>query len=201
MDRSLKTTQLVVGKNDEERLEQHNGFAQAGVQVKVRKVNGAPVRRRFAGYTATEVFGGMAEVIAEVFDHFDQDGNFVEKLRSLRQQDLAEQIAHPCGALSLAALEIGGVQWSSIRNGAVMPGVFPEGTKKSAEGRRKAAAKIGNNVYGLARLGQFADATQLQGFIEGDAKHGVHAIELLHIGAKNFVLLRRQPSAPILLNG
>ncbi len=81
--RSLESCKFLFGEHQEEGFKEHDGFAQAGVQIIVRSVHRLPVREGFGRSAGAKILGGLAKMLAQIDDHLLERADFVEKLRIL----------------------------------------------------------------------------------------------------------------------
>jgi hypothetical protein len=81
--------------------------------------------------------------------------------------------------LASGTSEIGGVQESNIRHGAVVLGVLVEGAEKAREGLRKELAKARGKANGLESSSKPAFPTKANGLIQRNAEHQVIGLKLL----------------------
>jgi hypothetical protein len=107
--RFLEGSEFFVGQHYKKGLQEHDGFAQAGIKVIVRSVHGLPIHGGLWGSAGADILGGLAKVFANIDNHLFEGADFVEKLRALGEEHAAQQLAHFCGALLARALEIRGV--------------------------------------------------------------------------------------------
>src|SRR4029077_432721 len=124
--RFLEGSKFIVREYDEEGLQEHDGLAEAGVQVVVRSVHDLPVLGGLDRSASAKILGGLAKVPADIDHHLLEGTDFMEKLGALGEQDAAEQIAHFSGALLAGTLEIGRIQRCSIGNYPVMSGMLTQ---------------------------------------------------------------------------
>src|SRR5712691_7984955 len=87
--RSLESCKFLFGEHQEEGFKEHDGFAQAGVQIIVRSVHRLPVREGFGRSAGAKILGGLAKVLAQVDDHLFERADFVQKLRTLGKEHAA----------------------------------------------------------------------------------------------------------------
>lgn len=129
----LKGSELVIGQNHQERLQEDDGLSQAGVEVKMRGVYHAPIGRGLIRNSTTKVFSGLSKIFAAVSHQFLQGPNFVPELGALGEQDTTQKIAHPGSSLPLGALEIRRIKRPGVGKGSVMPGMLVQRAEKRGQ--------------------------------------------------------------------
>jgi hypothetical protein len=181
----LEGEELILGKGDEERLEQDDGFAEAGVQVKVTSVNDLPKRRRVKSRSAGNLARGFPKLGVEVLNDFEKTVRFVEELGALREQDETEQAVHAGGVLSLGTTEVLGIKRFCIGDGSVVFGVADQRTQQCSKGFGKARTEFFNDADSLNRFMELARLSILDGFVQSDAHHSIERIQVLNVGIEN----------------
>jgi len=128
-DALLEGSELVGRKNEQKRLQEDDGFSKAGIDVVMIRVHRLPRSSRIRGGAVEKVRNGMAVIRTEVLHHFTQGTDFGEKLQAVRQQDVIQKAAHAGRFLAFLPLKICRVKRGSVGNGAVVFGMFIEGTE------------------------------------------------------------------------
>ena len=128
-DRLAKGCELVGWKDNHEGFKQNHGFPEAGIEVKVIRIDLFPHASGVWSDSLGKLQGGNAEIFAKILDHLAQSAHFVEELETVGKQDAIEEAADARGVAALLATEILGIERSGVRNSAVMLGMF----RKSAE--------------------------------------------------------------------
>jgi len=142
----------------------------------------------------------VAIIGAEILHHFAQGTDLGEKLKTVGEENVAQEAAHAGRFLTLMSLEICRVKRGSVGNSAVVFGVFIEGAKQAPEGSGEQEAKFRGDMDGLQGLAKAPVLAQLESFIERDTKHNVVGFECFDVVAENKFLFSGQPGAPVMFD-
>ena len=105
------------------------------------------------------------QVLRSKWDESTMDQRSSEELRALRKQHTAQDSAHARGTLRACALKISGIQWSGVRNSAIVLGVFAERTKESRHRIDQARTEGWSYADVLVRFSRMARPVVPQGFV------------------------------------
>lgn len=87
----LEIAHLFLGQNMEERFEQDNGLAQAGVQVVMQRVQGKPGLTGVNRRSVPHFFQRRAKIFLQILDHLPKNVNLMEELGTLGEENPAKQ--------------------------------------------------------------------------------------------------------------
>ena len=194
----VKLQQLVVRKGQEEALEKDDGFAEAGVEVVVGGIKQAPFAFGLQGRRVVQLFRGVGEALAEIFDEFQECGDLMEKLRTLAQKNATADSIKAGGTAALGLLKIFGIERAEIRNDAKMLRMNKHGTEKSEERLGEPLAKSWSNGEGLISFAEPAVTAKSEGFIQIDTEHSVGRFKTVQRVQVRSGFLRGERRSPIL---
>jgi len=196
-DALLEGIKLIRRKNEQKRLQEDDGFSKASIDVVMVRVHRLPRSSGVCGRAVEKIRNGVAVIRAEVLHHFPQGTDFGKKLEAVGQQDVVQETAHAGRFLASVPLKICRVKRGSVGNGAVVFGVFIEGTEQATQGSGEQKAKFRGNMNGLKGFAKTPVLAQLQSFIERDTKHNVVGFKCFDVVAENNFLFSGQPRAPV----
>src|SRR5579859_1084664 len=122
----LEGLQLLVRQHDNERLQEHNGLAQAGVEVIVSVVQSPPINRRNGGTARGKSGSNLSKVFSDAEDHLFERIDFMKKLRTLGEQHAAQEVTHARSTLLSPSSKIGGLERYRVWNNAKVPGMLAQ---------------------------------------------------------------------------
>lgn len=176
----LKAMELLVGQSVEKGLEEHHGFAEAGVQVVVDGVEQIPVLIRTEGSVGCQFFRGGCEAGVQFFDEIGESGNLVRELGFTSQEDAAEEIVEKSDTLAAGMLEVPGVERGEIGSDAKVLGVLEHRAQQALYRKGKSVAESRSNRENLICFGSAAGAAHGESFVKIHAEHGVRGFEALN---------------------
>src|SRR5437763_615955 len=94
VDGFLKIAQLRRRQDDQERLKQHDGFAETGIKVVVAGVDFMPAALRICVETHGEIVSDAAKVAVQIFHHLFHGADFMQELQPMGKEHAVEQPAH-----------------------------------------------------------------------------------------------------------
>lgn len=141
-----------------------------------------------------------AEGGLESIDHLFQGAQFIEKLRTLGEQNTTKKAIHARDALLADAAEIRGVERNGIGSGAVAAGVLAHLMEDGDEGDAQTLAEGWSDAGSLPGFPEAAALHEFHGFIQSHTEHDVRRFEVGLAGLKRLVLSARQPAPPIVGN-
>ncbi|HLZ13277.1 MAG TPA: hypothetical protein VKP58_11880 [Candidatus Acidoferrum sp.] len=132
--RRFERRNLFVGHHEQEGLQEHNRFTEAGIQIEVTPVKRVPKSFSFQVDAADQFVGGLAEFVVQVADQFPEGRRLVDKLRPLRQKNTIQESGDSGRALAARSPEILWIERRRIWNEAEMLGVLVESGKQQLKG-------------------------------------------------------------------
>jgi hypothetical protein len=177
MECGVELLQLPFREGQEEALEKDNRFAQTGIEVVMGGVEEVPLAFRLDGGGVVEHLRGTGEGFVEIFNKFEEGGDFMKKLRALAEEDPAANSIEAGGAAALGLLKIFRIKRTEIGSGAKVLGMGKHGAEKSQERIGEPFAKHRSNREGLMGFDEPAIATKSDGFIQIDTEHGVRCFK------------------------
>ena len=102
----LERAQLPIGEDEKERLQNNDGFTQAGVEIIVERVQRGPIHTRLDGNSLGDLSRNIAELQGVFLGCLGERMQLVKKTRAGRKQDAAENAAASSQSLGTGASEI-----------------------------------------------------------------------------------------------
>ncbi len=124
-----KLEKLVIREGVEEAFEKDDGLAKAGIEVVMGGIEEVPFALGKIARGVVQFGDGGSESLVEIFDKFEQRGDFVKKLRALSEEDAAADTIQAGGAATLGMLKIIGIERTEIRRDAKVFCVGVHGAK------------------------------------------------------------------------
>jgi hypothetical protein len=193
----LEPRQLHVGKSMEKRLEEHNGLAQAGIEIVMNRVQHLPIKFRLQGLAAGEFFHGVVETAIQSFDKVGEHRDFVKELGFAGKQDFAEKIIEARDALTSRILKILRRERGEIGSGAKVLGVLEHGVQYGEQRVGQSLTKRGRNGENLIGFESVPTAAHAEGFIQSYAKHGIGSLKTPDGGQIRVSLITTERKSPI----
>jgi|SRR6516162_4038646 len=173
----LEIRKLGFRKGMEEALKEDLGFAEAGVEVVVNRIEQIPVAIKMKGRLVLKLIDGISEAGIKVANQVGKRRNFVQKLRLAGQEDFAKEVAESSRALAAGVLKIVGVERQDVGSGPEMFGMLEHGEKQAAERRSQAGTERRRHAQHLEGLRGEAVAAHAESLVEIDAEHAIGGLE------------------------
>jgi len=100
VDGFLKIAELSLREHHEKGLKQYDGFPKASIKVVVAGVHLMPAALWVGTEPLGKIFGCGAKVPVQIFNHFAESADFMEKLKSVRKEHPVQDPAHTRGTLA-----------------------------------------------------------------------------------------------------
>ena len=186
-DGLFKIPQLRRRKDNEEGLEQHDSLPEAGIEVVVARVHLMPAALWVGTDPLGKVVGGGAKVPVQIFHHFFEGADFMEKLEPVGKEHPVQEPAHPRGALAPRSVIVLWVQGCGTGNGPKVLGMVVQCSEGARERPSETLAQI--RAYGDGAQGfcQKSCAFELDGLVQGNAEHVVEQFK------KTFMIMKYLP--------
>ena len=153
---SRERRELVHGQGAKKGFEGHFGFAQAGVEVVVERIERGPASERLAGTTGRDFTGRIREVVFDSGERFREELELVDKARAIAKENKMKNGVPGGSGLAGAASKKFAIQRLDLGNVTDVTATTGEGLAEGNKGAGKALQKAGGDGNLLAGTNEFA---------------------------------------------
>jgi hypothetical protein len=184
------------GKSVEHGLQDDFGFAEAGAEIEMERIEAAPSGDGVGGNAVGNVGSSFEEFVVQPIHRFGKDAKLVEKAGALGEKDGVEDAVPGGGALSGIAAEefrFEGIDYGNFRK-------VPAGGVKCLaainEQARDASHEFGGDTNLLSRANQLTTGTKRESVLKSYADYGITRFPARDDGIENATFVARQGREP-----
>lgn len=180
----------------EDGLQDDFGFAEAGVEIEMERIEAAPGEVGIGGEAVGDIGSSFEELVVDALDRFGEDAELVEETRTLCKKDGVEDAVPRGRALAGIAAKEFGTEGIHKRNF----GKMAAGERKRLTAKNQLARNAPHEFRGdtnlLPSANQLAAGAIRESVLESNTEHSVAGFPAHDDGFEEAVFVARQTGKP-----